>query len=67
MDWISVDKELPEKDGYYLVVASDIINRWQEVRWLKTHRRKRWIADDGHSDYTPIITHWQTLLDMPND
>lgn len=64
--WINVEKSgLPDKDGHYLILANDIVNQWQEVRWLKTHHRKRFIDDDGHSDYPPIVTHWMKLPEAP--
>ena len=67
MEWISVEDRLPEKDGEYLVFANDIVSSFMVVRHLKTHRRKRWIDDDGFSDWPPIVTHWQYLPPPPKD
>lgn len=64
-EWVSVEDELPEKDGHYLVLAHDIVNQWQDVRHLKTHHYKRFISDDGFSDYEPIVTHWMPLPSPP--
>lgn len=67
MKWIScVDDYMPDKDGSYLILVNDIVNQWQEVRHLKTHHYKRWIDDDGFSDYPPIVTHWMPLPEPPN-
>lgn len=65
-EWISVEKDgLPDKDGNYIIFANDIVHAWTEVRRLKTHHYRRFLDDDGFSDYPPIVTHWQPLPEAP--
>lgn len=65
-EWISVEKDgLPDEDGNYIIFANDIVIEWTEVRRLKTHHYKRFLDDDGFSDYPPIVTHWMKLPEAP--
>ena len=53
--WTSVDKALPEKDGYYLVVKESEICESIDIA---EYSENRWHKHDK-------VTHWQPLPELP--
>jgi len=55
--WICVEDRLPEKDGFYLGTAQNIINTWAEE--LKYYREE-WRLPNG-SSYKPTVIAWKPM------
>ena len=67
MEWISVDKEMPEEKAHYLVSFITSFGKHYEVVMLETHRRKRWMSNKhSFEDYEQEVTHWMPLTEPPN-
>ena len=57
--WVSVEKHLPDEQGYYLVWIEHPVNNFKRVDRVFFRGKTRW----AHSE--DYITHWMYLPDKP--
>lgn len=60
--WISVDDELPEKSGRYMIYFPKVSTSVMDA--IFDSRTKKFVRDD--IDRTKYVTHWQQLPLIPN-
>lgn len=61
--WISVDDELPNSDGYYLVFIDNNIDIKTVTTCHWVHNNKSFVDVIGF----PPVTHWMPLPEPPTD
>ena len=60
MEWISVDKKLPEKTDVYLTAFDN------KGQWLSSFNNGKWrVYEADEINDGLIITHWMPLPDLP--
>ena len=71
--WISVDDELPDKDGCYIVTACDEGCSCGDGIWYDTvvieaeYYKGEWSWNENGTEYdiSDLVTHWQTMPQPP--
>ena len=72
-EWISVDDELPDKDGCYIVTACDEGCSCGDGIWYDTvvieaeYYKGEWSWNENGTEYdiTDLVTHWQPMPQPP--
>ena len=72
-EWISVEDELPDKDGCYIVTACDEGCSCGDGIWYDTvvieaeYYKGEWSWNENGTEYdiTDLVTHWQYLPQPP--
>ena len=72
-EWISVDDELPDKDGCYIVTACDEGCSCGDGIWYDTvvieaeYYKGEWSWNENGTEYdiTDLVTHWQPMPNPP--
>jgi len=72
-EWISVEDELPDKDGCYIVTACDEGCSCGDGIWYDTvvieaeYYKGEWSWNENGTEYdiTDLVTHWQPMPNPP--